>query len=142
MFTVKSKNKKNGFTLVETLVAVSIFTVSILGLLEVVSQGIASTNYAQMKIAATYLAQEGIECLRNTRDNYVLYPDSTHDWSKFLLINPDNVTCPSVDSGFSRDNTLTAIGTDGATISSTVSWIQASGPFSVTFSENVYNWLD
>ena len=67
------KQKRGGFTLVETLVAISIFTVSILGLLAVLSQGVSDIGYAKKKIIAEYLAQEGIEYIRNMRDTNVLY---------------------------------------------------------------------
>ena len=81
------KNKRSrAFTLVETLVAISIFTVSLLGLMSILAQGIADTNYAKRKIIASYLAQEGIEYIRNFRDTYVLYydPASTNNgWIEF-----------------------------------------------------------
>ncbi len=82
----QQKNMKDsGFTLVETLVAISIFTLSILALLSVISQGIANTTYAKNKIIASYLAQEGIEYVRNIRDTYVMYngADSSAGWSNF-----------------------------------------------------------
>lgn len=81
----KFKRIDKGFTLVETLVAVSIFTISILGLLVVLSQGISNTNYAKTKIIASYLAQEGVEYIRNMRDTYVLYDlaDSQTGWNTF-----------------------------------------------------------
>ncbi|MBI2630786.1 hypothetical protein HYW73_01030 [Candidatus Nomurabacteria bacterium] len=76
--------KGGGFTLVETLVSVSVFTVSILGLLVVLSQGIANTGYAKKKLTASYLAQEGIEYIRNMRDTYVLYTGVPgNSWSGF-----------------------------------------------------------
>lgn len=62
-----------GFTLIETLVAVSIFTLSVLTMLIVLSQGLSSTLYAKKKATAGYLAQEGIEYVRNMRDTYTLY---------------------------------------------------------------------
>ncbi len=78
--------KYNGFTLVETLVAVAIFTVSVLALMVVLSDSVSSTTYAKKKIIATYLAQEGIEYMRNMRDTYVLYQSSTSDgWSDFKV---------------------------------------------------------
>ncbi|MEK7106542.1 MAG: type II secretion system protein, partial [Patescibacteria group bacterium] len=67
-------NKKNtGFTLVETLVSLSIFSVSVILFMSVLGSGITDTNYAKQKIVAGYLAQEGIEYMRNMRDNNVLY---------------------------------------------------------------------
>ena len=80
---MKNNIKNSGFTLVETLVAVSIFSVSILGLLAVLSKGIADTNYAKTKVTASYLAQEGIEYMRNLRDTFVLYDatSSQNGWN-------------------------------------------------------------
>ncbi len=78
------EQKNKGFTLVETLVAISIFTVSILALFSILARGISDTNYAKRKIVAAYLAQEGVESIRNMRDTYVLYTDTTqNDWGKF-----------------------------------------------------------
>jgi len=93
--TLQQKNKacpqclkhsfcRRGFTLVETLVAISIFTMSILALLSVLSQGISNTHYAKTKMTGLYLAQEGIEYIRNMRDTFVLYSERTgNDWTKF-----------------------------------------------------------
>lgn len=76
------KSKCRGFTLVETLVAISIFTMSILGLMSVLTSGIADTSYAKKKMVATYLAQEGIEYVRNIRDTNVI-PGGASGWSAF-----------------------------------------------------------
>ncbi len=77
--------KNRGFTLIETLVAISIFVTSLLGLISISSKGIADTGYAKRKIIASYLAQEGIEQIRNLRDTYVLYDATSTDagWGDF-----------------------------------------------------------
>lgn len=81
----KQENTNKGFTLVETLIAISIFSLSILALTSVLSQGISNTGYAKMKIIAGYLSQEGIEYIRNMRDNYILYSeDTSNEWVNFL----------------------------------------------------------
>lgn len=80
----RTLDRIRGFTLVETLIAVSIFSVSILGLFSILSQGVASTNYAKQKVIASYLAQEGVEYMRNMRDTFVLYSATPSDgWTAF-----------------------------------------------------------
>jgi prepilin-type N-terminal cleavage/methylation domain-containing protein len=66
---MKKVLRTKGFTLVETLVAVTIFTVSLTALVAVTSRGVFDTNFSKNKITATYLAQEGIELVRNIRDS-------------------------------------------------------------------------
>ena len=85
-FFFKKNNKLHrGFTLVEMLVAVSVFTMSILIMIITLAQGISDTSYARQKIIATYLAQEGIEYLRNIRDTSMLYNASSAEagWADF-----------------------------------------------------------
>ena len=79
------KNKTQGFTLVETLIAISIFSMSLLGLMVVLASSITNTTYAKEKIIGTYLAQEGIEYVRNIRDTDVLYDATSaqHGWDTF-----------------------------------------------------------
>ncbi len=63
-----------GFTLLETLVAITILTMATLGPMQLASRMIASARVSQNRIVAFYLAQEGIEYARNTRDNNFLNP--------------------------------------------------------------------
>ena len=80
----QGKHNNSGFTLVETLIAISIFSMSIVALMSILGSGISDTNYAKMKMTASYLAQEGIESIRNMRDSYVLYNDITsNSWTSF-----------------------------------------------------------
>ena len=56
----------------ESLVAIAILTLAIAGPLTIVSNGITNTAYAKDQITAVYLAQEGIEAIRNMRDSDAL----------------------------------------------------------------------
>lgn len=97
MSNLNKQNKKNaclikpwrsrGFTLIEMLIAVSIFSMSILAFMTVLSNGISDTNYAKNKTVAAFLAVEGVEYARNLRDSFVNY-DTTADigWQNFKTI--------------------------------------------------------
>ncbi len=101
-----SKFKNRGFTLVETLVAISIFTTSILAMLVLLSQSISNTGYAKRKVIATYLAQEGIEYMRNMRDTFVLYNSTSQfGWDQFNEKLGDG-SCTNLPNGcyFDADN--------------------------------------
>ncbi len=104
------KKYKTGFTLVESLVAVSIFTGSLLGIIVLSSQGIVDTGYAKRKVIASYLAQEGIEYIHNLRYSYVLYDETLFPpsgstqagWDKFrvkLLGASFNTLCSNLSTG-------------------------------------------
>lgn len=57
-----------GFTLIETLVALSIFTTSILAIMSVTPGGISAVDLSKNKTTASYLAQEGLDLVRAYRD--------------------------------------------------------------------------
>ena len=63
----ENRNKK-GFTLVETLAAISVLMISIVAPLAIASKGISYAEYARNEITAYYLAQEAVDVLRNMRD--------------------------------------------------------------------------
>jgi len=85
-FIQKNKNhisfSKSGFTLIETMVAISIFSLSILGLMSVLASGVSNTNYAKEKVIANYLAQEGLEYIINLRNTYALF-GGANGWGDF-----------------------------------------------------------
>lgn len=57
------------FTLVETMVAISILSLAITGPMLIAQKGIASAIYARDQITAFYLAQDAVEFVRNVRDS-------------------------------------------------------------------------
>lgn len=67
-----------GFTLIETLFAVLIFSASLVSLMTIAGRGISAATTAREQTVAQYLAQEGVEIVRNIRDTAFL----TSGWSQ------------------------------------------------------------
>lgn len=85
MYIHFSKYKRNreltdgGFTILETLVAISILVLALTAPLAIVAQALRSSYYARDQVTAYYLAQEAIEFLRNKRDNAGLQASANAD---------------------------------------------------------------
>lgn len=65
-------NSKRGFTIIEMLVAVFIFTVAISALTLMAGRGIKSARDSQQRITAEFLAIEAMEVVRNIRDSALI----------------------------------------------------------------------
>ncbi len=61
----------HGFTLVETLIAIAVLMISIAGPLVIATKGLTSALYSKDQMIASFLAQESMEVIKNTRDNNV-----------------------------------------------------------------------
>ena len=66
------KTSRKGFTLVETLVAITVLLLAIAGAFTAAQSGLKSASTAQNQITAFYLAQDAFEYVRNVRDTYKL----------------------------------------------------------------------
>ena len=66
-------SKKGGFTLVETLVAISILSLSIAATFTAVQNSLQNSNIAKDETVAFYLTQEGMEFIKNIRDENALH---------------------------------------------------------------------
>jgi prepilin-type N-terminal cleavage/methylation domain-containing protein len=77
MATERTSSKTAGFTLVETLVAIAILVAAVSGASSAAQTGISLSILSKDQITAFYLAQEGVEQIRNMRDENGL---NGRDW--------------------------------------------------------------
>lgn len=59
---------QRGFTMLETLAAIFVITVAVTGIFALIAKIIFTTTVSSYKLTAAYLAQEGVEIVRNIRD--------------------------------------------------------------------------
>lgn len=173
----KKTNQRNnnctterGFTLIESLVAIAILITAILGPMSIAANSIASATYARDQATAFFLAQEGLEYVRNVRDTNAL---ARVDWltglsacvssvcvvdSPINTINACSGACPVVrydsttnvygyDMTWARTNFTRTIAITSTVpgreiiVSSTVAWQRSAlAPRSITINETLFNW--
>jgi prepilin-type N-terminal cleavage/methylation domain-containing protein len=85
------QNKQGGFSLVETLVAISVLLIVVVGPMTISMRTAKSTSFASEQVQAFFLAQEGLELAQKGRDDLLLrnfLPASngnsiSNAWSRF-----------------------------------------------------------
>ena len=81
----QSSSRTFGFTLIETLVAISLLMTAIVAPMALAAQSLASAYYARDQITAYFLAQEAIEAVRSVRDGNILHDALSNGSPRDLL---------------------------------------------------------
>ncbi len=161
---------EKGFSLLEVIAAIFVLTIGIVGSYIVLSYFAVTTSLASSRLTAAYLAQEGIEIVRNIRDNNWLnnlnwkdslencefgcemdYKTKTEDGGEpisynepgnFLKIDSDNFYSYSGETAtkFKRKITITFPAEDILLVSAEVFWEERGKPYNFTTEEYLYNW--
>lgn len=155
-----------GFTLLETLVAILLFTIALAALLALVRDSVTSATYTKNEVVATYLAQEGVDYIRNIRDTMVhVNPQPPSPWVNFTdflnlqgcsnssgcsldiysatkLNSCLGVCTPMIISGksFRRTINTTTSGTDAVLVKVEVTWVNGTTQRTKTLTTSLYNW--
>jgi len=130
----KFKNTKRGFTILEVLITMLVITIGGLATYAMVQQIIFSTFSSSYRLTAAYLAKEGIETVRNTRDtNWI----EAENWDNGLT-STDWEVC--VLPKYERKITITSDGPDKLEVVIEVKWEERGNTHTITVQENLYNW--
>ncbi len=152
--------KNKGFTLLEMIMAVFVIMVGIVGVYGVFSRLISQSSLNSSRLVAVYLAQEGVELVRNIRDGNWLEPGGTA-WDAGLadgeyiidyddaylksfedeVLNLDTNNFYSYDlitkpTKFKRKITITKMTVDELKVFVKVEWPEGS----VIIQEHLYDW--
>lgn len=82
-----STRQNSGFTLIETVIAILILSLSIGALLTLSAGGFFSIRYARNQIVAYNLMQESLEYIRNSRDSAILQAQPWSTWKNTLSVD-------------------------------------------------------
>ena len=130
------RNSK-GFTLLETTIATFILTAGVLGAFALIQMITAFTSGISSQLAAIYLAQEGIESVRNIRDS---------NWLEQRYV-PETPWDQGVSSGdwedidkFQRQITIQKPEEDKIIISVEVKWPERGRTGQVKAETELYDW--
>lgn len=156
-------NQKKGFTLLEGILAIFIITLGVGGAYALISQTISFGGLSSQKLIATYLAQEGIEIVRNIRDTNWLEGENWKnglgpgDWegdynmtqnllpsaNRFLNIDGNGFYGYSggTKTPFKRKINLSYPQDDILKVIVEVEWKERLRTHKVSAQENLYNWL-
>lgn len=100
----KYHKNKQGFTLIETLIAIAILTVAIGSAFTIAQKSLQTSAFSKNQNTAYFLASEGVELVRAIRDNTAIYNraniSSKVDWlntfkSKCNISNPSTLLTDS-----------------------------------------------
>jgi len=134
-------NKTFGFSLIEVLLTVAIFSMFVVALIGVLSIGEESSSLGGKRIQAVFLAEEGLEAVRNIRDeNFANLVDGPYGLVK--AGNQWNFSAlPDVNDIFTRTVNISTVDADTKLVISTVDWpqnLQRNG--SVVLTTYLTNW--
>ncbi|MFH1232730.1 MAG: prepilin-type N-terminal cleavage/methylation domain-containing protein [Patescibacteria group bacterium] len=95
-------NTQNGFSLIELIVCLFIINLGMIGVLSLVLQNIKVESTNKNALIASQLAQEGLELVRNQRDNNWL---GTGGWKDNIV----NFSTYIIDYSYKSGNVITGV---------------------------------
>ena len=136
-----------GFTLIESLVAISILLVGVVSAFGLVTKSLATAPVIQDRLVASFLAQEGIENVRHIRDSnfFKILKTGSGNWLGGIQLN-STITEPPITLNhtiFVREIYVQySSGSDHAKVDCRISWKTKGHQYSFTAEDHLYNWIN
>ena len=129
---------KKGFTILEIILAIFILTTAIFGSFALIQQTVAGASLNQSKLIAYYLAQEGIENVKNIRDTNWLQGED--DWAAGMPTEIE--TIGNLTKNFTRETDISSgAGSDFLDVKITIEWSERGKEHSIETVSRLYNWF-
>jgi len=123
-----------GFTILELMITIVVISIGVLGAYSVIQDILLSTAKSSNRLTATYLAQEGIELVRNERDtNWI----RNNGWTDNIL--NINKTEEDILTHYDR-MTTTSLDGDVLNVRIEVSWDIRGNSGIISIEERLYDW--
>ncbi|MBI2635283.1 MAG: type II secretion system protein [Parcubacteria group bacterium] len=158
-----SNKKESGFTLLETIVATGVIVTALVSSLTLINSSLVSASNFGDRLVASNLAAEGIEVVRNVRDNNWLQNLSWNNGllngdynvaynslslspynDVFLRLNSSNgvydYSAGSSQTIFKRKISVLNLSSYEIRVISTLSWQRRNQSYSVVIEEHLFNW--
>jgi prepilin-type N-terminal cleavage/methylation domain-containing protein len=157
---------KKGFTLLEMIIAVTVILIGLIPIMSLMYDSSFGVRLSLSRLQAAYLAQEGLEIVRNIRDSNWLAQSSWNNnlevgaWEasydqafdqalssyqgRNLKLNNDGFYNynSGTDTKFKRKITISESNDDTLQVSVEISWQEKGKNYSLTVYENLYNWIN
>lgn len=159
----KGRDRRSGQLLIEAMIAISIITVGIVGVLALLSRSLTLNRVVADQYTATYLAAEGIEVVKSIIDANIV---NARPWNQGLTDGAYEVDFQSValtpDAGrqiqfdaatgyfgyqggtptnYRRQVQIALISSDEVRVNSIVDWTtHGGGTFSLSTEDHFFNW--
>ena len=143
---LRRQAKYSGFTLIEALVAISILLVGIISAFSLVTKSLVTAPVIQDRLVASFLAQEGIENVRHTRDSNFLkiLKTGSGNWLGGIQLNSTSTESITLNhTSFVREVYVqNSSGSDHAKVDCRISWKTKGHQYHFTAEDHLYNWIN
>jgi len=123
---------KNGLTVPEVMIAIFVVLIGLSGISGVISKIIPFSGFSSLYFEASYLAQEGIELIRNIRDENLI---NFRAWNTGITSSTQSIP------PFTRQITINNIDENTILIRATITFSFRGTTYEFEAQEYIYQWI-